>query len=121
MIPMTRPEIIMTGGVQRCYTQTLARSRQAQPARAGEVLVLLAKGLGPTRNNVPGQPFPSGAARDREFAGRGSGERDCGELRSIRSAFQAQRTHTESISVFLRRGRRLKASAAGGMDRQRRW
>ena len=32
---------------------------QARPARAGEVLIILAKGLGPARNNIPGQAFPA--------------------------------------------------------------
>jgi hypothetical protein len=59
MIPMTRPEIISTGGVQSVLHADFSPVTAARPARAGEVLVLLAKGLGPTRNSLPGQPFPT--------------------------------------------------------------
>jgi uncharacterized protein (TIGR03437 family) len=50
LIPMSRPEIVTTA---------------AEPAKAGEVLMVRATGLGPTRPGVdPGKPFPTGAPQD---------------------------------------------------------
>ena len=58
VIPMVRPEVLMTQAVPSVLHADFSPVTQARPARAGEVLIALAKGLGPTRNNVPGQPFP---------------------------------------------------------------
>jgi len=59
LIPMSRPEIVSTPHGPAVYHATdLKLVREAKPAMAGETLVLLASGLGPTRPGVdPGQPF----------------------------------------------------------------
>lgn len=59
VIPMVMPEVVTTGTGPSVLHDDFTPVTQARPARAGEVLIMLAKGLGPTRNNVPGQPFPA--------------------------------------------------------------
>ena len=58
VIPMVRPEVVITDGRPSVLHADFSPVTQARPARAGEVLIALAKGLGPTRNSIPGQPFP---------------------------------------------------------------
>jgi hypothetical protein len=54
LIPMERP--VITGIFHGDFTPVNASS----PAKAGEILILMATGLGPTRPGVdPGQPFPA--------------------------------------------------------------
>ena len=53
------PEVVMTGASPAVLHGDFTPVTQAQPARAGEVLIATAKGLGPARTNVPGQPFPA--------------------------------------------------------------
>ena len=57
VIPVVRPEIVMTGAGPAVSHADFSPVTQARPARAGEVLIATAKGLGPTRNNIPGQAF----------------------------------------------------------------
>jgi uncharacterized protein (TIGR03437 family) len=61
VIPMFRPEVVMTSGVPAVFHGAdLSPVTAAKPAAAGEVVILMATGLGPTRPGVdPGQPFPS--------------------------------------------------------------
>jgi hypothetical protein len=59
VIPLVRPEIAMTDAGPSVLHADFSPVTQVRPARAGEVLIVLAKGLGPTRNNIPGQPFPA--------------------------------------------------------------
>ena len=60
VIPMTRPEILMTAGVPVIAHASNDVVTVSNPAAAGEVLSIFATGLGPTRPGVdPGQPFPS--------------------------------------------------------------
>ena len=59
LLPMTRPEVMIgTAGPAIFHADSSAVS-PSRPARAGEVLILSAKGLGPTRAGIAGQPFPS--------------------------------------------------------------
>ncbi len=54
LLPMERPEIVNVSHSDFSAVNT------ASPARAGEILILTARGLGPTRPGVdPGMPFPS--------------------------------------------------------------
>jgi len=54
LIPWRRPEITAV------YHENFAPVTEANPARSGEVLILRAAGLGPTRPGVdPDQPFPA--------------------------------------------------------------
>jgi len=58
LIPMTRPEIVTI------FHADLSPVTAAKPAKAGEVLIVRATGLGPTVPGVnPGQPFPTDAAQ----------------------------------------------------------
>ena len=60
VIPVTRPEILMTAGVPLIAHFSNDMVTASNPASAGEKLSLFATGLGPTRPGVdPGQPFPS--------------------------------------------------------------
>ena len=60
VIPMVRPEV-MTGETGPAVLHAdFTPVTQAKPARVGEVLILNAKGLGPTKAGLPpGQTFPS--------------------------------------------------------------
>ena len=60
ILPMTRPEVLISSGAALVFHADFTPVTAAKPAKAGEVLVLLASGLGATRPGVePGQPFPS--------------------------------------------------------------
>jgi hypothetical protein len=59
LVPLEQPQIVVTGGVPAVYHSDLTLVTAAKPAAAGEVLIAMATGLGPTRPGVdPGQPFP---------------------------------------------------------------
>ncbi|MBI3680364.1 MAG: hypothetical protein HY235_08200 [Acidobacteria bacterium] len=61
LIPMSRPEIATTAdGPLVVHSSDFSRVTGAKPARPGEILSLIATGLGPTRPGVdPGKPFPA--------------------------------------------------------------
>jgi uncharacterized protein (TIGR03437 family) len=61
LIPMSRPEIVSTpGGPAVVHASDFKLVTAANPATAGESLILYATGLGPTRPGVdPGKPFTS--------------------------------------------------------------
>jgi uncharacterized protein (TIGR03437 family) len=60
LIPMTRPEIVATGGVPTIWHGDFTPVTPAKPARGGEVLIVRASGLGPTRPGLnPGDLFPA--------------------------------------------------------------
>jgi len=65
LIPMSRPEIFATASGPAIFHADFSPVTAAKPAKAGEVLIVRATGLGPTRPGVsPGQPFPTGAPQD---------------------------------------------------------
>ena len=58
--PLARPEIVMAPSGPAIFHSDFSLVNVAKPARAGEVLILVATGLGPTRPGVdPGTPFPA--------------------------------------------------------------
>jgi len=59
LLPMTTPEIVTTaGGPAVVHASDYSLVTSAKPTKAGEVLILFASGLGPTRPAPePGQPF----------------------------------------------------------------
>ena len=59
LLPMSTPEIVMTAGAPAIvHSSDYSLVTSASPAKAGEVLILFASGLGPTRPAPePGQPF----------------------------------------------------------------
>jgi hypothetical protein len=59
LLPMSRPEIITDStGPAVVHANGFARVTPANPASAGETLILYATGLGPTRPGIdPGKPF----------------------------------------------------------------
>lgn len=61
VIPMSRPEIAITAsGPAVVHSNDFSLVSPSKPATAGEILSLLATGLGPTRISLdPGEPFPS--------------------------------------------------------------
>ncbi|MBS1859688.1 MAG: hypothetical protein JST11_30230 [Acidobacteria bacterium] len=61
LIPMERPEILMTpNGPVIAHSTDFSLVGAGKPAVAGEVLSIFAKGLGPTKPGVdPGSPFPA--------------------------------------------------------------
>jgi uncharacterized protein (TIGR03437 family) len=61
LIPLAQPAIAMTpSGPAITHSNDFSPVSVSNPAAAGEILSLLATGLGPTRPGVdPGQPFPS--------------------------------------------------------------
>jgi uncharacterized protein (TIGR03437 family) len=65
LIPMTRPEVAITPTGPAIFHADLSPVTAARPAKAGEVLIVRATGLGPTRATLdPGQPFPMDAAQE---------------------------------------------------------
>ena len=63
LIPMRRPEIAMSSTGPAIFHTDFSPVTAAKPAKAGEVLIARATGLGPTVPGVdPGQPFPTDAA-----------------------------------------------------------
>ena len=61
LIPMFRPEVAITpAGPAVVHASDFSLVTTAKPAHAGEILTVIASGLGPTRPGVdPGQPFPA--------------------------------------------------------------
>ena len=60
LIPVERPEIVITSGGPAVFHSDLTPVTATKPAKAGETLISMATGLGPTRPGVdPGQPFPA--------------------------------------------------------------
>jgi uncharacterized protein (TIGR03437 family) len=60
LIPMFRPEIVAGSSVPSVFHADFSRVTAENPARGGELLILMATGLGPTRPGVdPGNPFPA--------------------------------------------------------------
>jgi uncharacterized protein (TIGR03437 family) len=59
LIPLTRPEIVSTASGPAVFHSDFSLVTPAKPARAGEVLIVTATGLGPTRPGITaGTPFP---------------------------------------------------------------
>lgn len=59
LIPMTRPEVVMTPAGPAVLHDDFSLVTADKPARVGEVLIVTATNLGPTRPGVdPGKPFP---------------------------------------------------------------
>ncbi len=62
LIPMERPEIVTASGGPAVFHADSTPVTATKPAKAGEVLIVQATGLGPTVPGVnPGQPFPTDA------------------------------------------------------------
>ena len=61
LIPLAHPEIVITAnGPAVVHSNDFGLVTAAKPARPGEILSLIATGLGPTRPGVdPGMPFPA--------------------------------------------------------------
>jgi hypothetical protein len=60
LIPMSVPQIATTAGGPAVFHADFSPVTAARPARAGEVLIVTATGLGPTVPGVdPGHPFPT--------------------------------------------------------------
>ena len=61
LIPLARPEVVITtNGPAVVHSNDFALVTASWPARPGEILSLIATGLGPTRPGVdPGMPFPA--------------------------------------------------------------
>lgn len=64
VIPMSSPEVVTSGSGPAVFHSDFSPVTAARPARAAEVLIVQAMGLGPTVPSVdPGQPFPTDAIR----------------------------------------------------------
>ncbi len=62
LIPMFRPEIVASSAGPSIFHEDFSLVSAAKPAKAGEVLIVKATGLGPTVPGVDsGQPFPAAA------------------------------------------------------------
>ncbi len=60
LIPQIQPQIAVTAGLPAVYHLDFTPVTAGKPAVAGETLIAMATGLGPTRPGIdPGQPFPS--------------------------------------------------------------
>jgi hypothetical protein len=60
LFPMFRPEILVGATGPVVFHSDYSPVTAASPARAGETLIVYAKGLGPTSPSVnPGEPFPN--------------------------------------------------------------
>jgi hypothetical protein len=60
LIPMSVPQIVTTASGPAVFHSDFSPVTAAKPAKAGEVLIVEATGLGPTVPGVdPGQPFPT--------------------------------------------------------------
>ena len=65
LIPMSVPQIVTTSIGPGVFHADFAPVTPAKPAKAGEILIVKATGLGPTRpGRDPGQPFPLGALQE---------------------------------------------------------
>jgi uncharacterized protein (TIGR03437 family) len=63
VIPMSAPQILTTASGPAIFHEDFSPVTSARPARPGEILIVQATGLGPTRPSVdPGQPFPTDAS-----------------------------------------------------------
>jgi hypothetical protein len=59
LIPMAWPDIVTTASGPAVFHADFSPVTSAKPARSGEVLIVTATGLGPTRPGLtPGTPFP---------------------------------------------------------------
>ena len=59
LIPMEVPQIVVSSNGPMVFHSDFSAVTAAKPAKAGEILISMATGLGPTRPGVdPGQPFP---------------------------------------------------------------
>jgi hypothetical protein len=59
LIPMFRPEIVTTASGPAVFHADFSPVTAARPGRAGETLIMMASGLGPTRPGLPpGTPYP---------------------------------------------------------------
>jgi uncharacterized protein (TIGR03437 family) len=62
LIPMFRPEVVITPSGPAVFHADFSPVMASKPAKAGEVLIVKATGLGPTVPGInPGQPFPTDA------------------------------------------------------------
>jgi len=60
LFPMFRPEVLIGASGPTVFHSDYSLVSGASPARAGETLIVYAKGLGPTTPTInPGDPFPS--------------------------------------------------------------
>jgi hypothetical protein len=74
LIPMSRPEIVTTASGPAVFHADFSPVTAAKPAKAGEVLMVRATGLGPTRPGVdPWQAISNWRAPGRQFTGRSDG------------------------------------------------
>jgi len=65
VIPMARPEIVTTSSGLALFHADFSPVTSAKPAKPGEIVILKATGLGPTRPGVdPGQRFPLDALQE---------------------------------------------------------
>jgi hypothetical protein len=65
LIPLRTPEVVLTAlGPAIVHASDFSPVTAGKPAKAGEVLTLIASGLGPTQPGIdPGQPFPASPAQ----------------------------------------------------------
>jgi len=60
LVPLVQPQIVSSGGAPAVYHQDFTPVTATKPATAGETLISMATGMGPTQPGVdPGQPFPA--------------------------------------------------------------
>jgi uncharacterized protein (TIGR03437 family) len=60
LLPLARPEVITSPAGPSIFHADFTRVSNSSPAKSGEVLIMMASGMGPTRPGVdPGQAFPS--------------------------------------------------------------
>jgi uncharacterized protein (TIGR03437 family) len=65
VIPTSVPQVLTTATGPAVFHADFSPVTAAKPAKAGEVLIVRASGLGPTRPGVnPGQPFPMDTRQD---------------------------------------------------------
>ena len=65
LIPLSWPEIVTTASGPAVFHADFSPVTAATPARAGEVLIVTATGLGPTRPGItPGTPFPDNPVQE---------------------------------------------------------
>jgi hypothetical protein len=65
LIPMFRPQIVSASTGPAVFHADFSPVTAAKPAKAGEVLLVKATGVGPTRPGIdPGQPFPLDALQE---------------------------------------------------------
>jgi uncharacterized protein (TIGR03437 family) len=65
LIPLSRPEIVTTVNGPAVFHSDFSPVTLSRPARTGEVLIVTATGLGPTRPGLnPGTPFPDSPSQE---------------------------------------------------------